>query len=251
MYKCLVYSEFLVIMNYFLKNQNCNKNKWKKIKKNKKIRIGIWTHVCRIPKPMNFPPCWVSTVTTLAAPQPGHSTKSISCVLIKSLRLGSPELSITIGRLATGILPPWPSLAGEHSWAPTGGLKVSGASAGSHGRTKKGQAGRGWTTGQKHPPPLPEGGLPWPAVHILSFLQGAGVLGHLRDLDAMRVRLLFVWIYAHNHSSCVFQLCVFLCQELFQTRFGQTRDYKSSFESDWMLTCYRLIKNWNVTLSQS
>ena len=76
-------------------------------------------------------------------------------MLLKSLRLGSPELSITTGRLATGILPPWPSLAGEHSWAPTGGLEVSGASAGSQGRTKRGQAA-GVNHRPEAPPPLPE-----------------------------------------------------------------------------------------------
>lgn len=32
------------------------------------------------------------------------------------------------------------------------------------------------------------------------------MLGHCHDLNATRMRLLFVQIYAHNYSSCAFQL---------------------------------------------
>lgn len=178
-------------------------------------------------------------------------------MLIKSLLLDSPKLSITIGRLVTGILPLWRSLAPEHSWASTGGPGRHGASTSTQedgAEQSGGGAGTGgWTARpEKHPPLLPRGELPRPHSTFISFHRELWS-GPLPDVDAVRVRLLFVQIYAHNHSSCAFQLCIFFNVKKY-SRLDLVKPENTTnqvLESDWMLTCYRLIKNWNVTLSQS
>lgn len=51
-----------------------------------------------------------------------------------------------------------------------------------------------------------EGGCHSQYLAFMKFLRRIVVLGHSHDLDATRMRLNFVLIYAHNYSSCAFQL---------------------------------------------
>ena len=115
-------------------------------------------------------------------------------MFIKSLLLDSPKLSITIGRLVTGILPLWRSLAAGHSWASTGGHEGEWGQhghTGRRGRTKWGQAGLGVSheTREALPPPPPRASCHGPHPTFISFLQRAVILGHFHDVDAVRVRL--------------------------------------------------------------
>lgn len=136
-------------------------------------------------------------------------------MLIKSLLRDGPKLSITTGRLVTGTLPLRRSLAPEHSWASTGGPEGEWSQhghPGGRGRTKWGRVGLGVNrkTREALPPPFTEGEWPRPAFYTHQLLAESCDLGLFHDVDDVRVRLLFVQIYAHNHSSCAFQLCIFL-----------------------------------------
>lgn len=71
------------------------------------------------------------------------------------------------------------------------------------------------------------------------------------------------WLRCHkNEAVLCADLCLqlqflcfptsyYLCQELFWSRFHQTREYKANFENDWMLKCYGLIKSRNAALPQN